>query len=195
MKVGVAMRAVTGATLLAAVLAVAGCGTTGDGTADPVSTSAAEHSIAEDVPSGFKPCTDIPKSVLDSEGLHRNDGPTSRDETTRGKIKWRGCAWVVSDGYTATISATNLTLAMVRDKNFPGEREISINNRSVLITNQAQDQTDKTTCTLNAQMQGGSLEFKIGNPPATSPKTRHLDACTIGQTLAGKVVPLIPAGA
>lgn len=190
-----AMRAVTGAVLLAGALAVAGCSTTSGGTAGPVSTSSALDSIAADVPSGFKPCTDIPKSVLDSEGLHRDDSPTSKDETTRGKVKWRGCIWVVSDGYTATISATNLTLAMVRDKRFPGENEITINNRPVLITNQAEDRVDKTTCTLNAQMQGGSLEIKIGNPPRTSPKTRHLTACDIGQTLAGKVVPLIPAGA
>lgn len=195
MKVGVAMRAVTCAMLLAGVLAVAGCSPTSDGTAEPVSTSAAEHSIAEDVPSGFKPCTDIPQAILDSEGLHRNDSPSSRDESQRGKVKWRGCGWVVSDGYTATISATNLTLAMVRDKHFPGEREITVNGRPVLITHQAADPTGRENCVLNAQMQGGSLEFTIGNPSGTSPKTRHLNACDIGQTLAGKVVPLIPAGA
>ncbi len=113
---------------------------------------------------------------------------------TRGKVKWRGCIWVVSDGYSATISATNLTLAMVRDKHFAGERELTINDRPVLATTQAQSQTDKTTCTLNAHMQGGSLEFRIVNPESRR-KTGHLTACDIGQTLAEKVVPLIPPGA
>lgn len=188
------MRATAGAVLLVGVLAVAGCGSSND---DPpggsTSTSAAAQSIAADVPTGFDPCN-IPQDVLTSATVGLRKGTTD-DNTSRGPIKWRGCGYIVSDGYAASISLTNLTLAMVRDKHFPGERETTINGRTALITNQSQDTTNKTTCTLNAQMQGGSLEFKIDNSPGSSPKTRHLNACDIAQTLAEKVVPLIPAGA
>ncbi|MEV0294762.1 DUF3558 domain-containing protein [Nocardia sp. NPDC050710] len=187
--------AFVGAVGLSAVLLVAGCesSTGNDSAAKSISASATGLPIAEDVPSGFKPCTDIPQAVLDSEGLHRNDGATSHDDMVRGKVKWRGCIWVVSDGYSATISTTNLTLDMVRAKQFPDQREVAVAGRTALLTHQSQDSTNKTTCTLNAQMQGGSLEFKVDNP-ASRKKTGNRYSCDIALALAEKVVPLIPAG-
>ncbi|MEU2254026.1 DUF3558 domain-containing protein [Nocardia xishanensis] len=185
-----------GAVGMSAVLLVAGCGSsTGSGpAAKSASASATGLPIAEDVPSGFKPCTDIPKAVLDSEGLHSTGDATSNADMTRGKVKWRGCGWVVSDGYGVGVTVTNLTLDMVRAKQFPGARESTVAGRIVLITHQSQDQVNKTNCTLNAQMQGGSLEFSVDNP-ASRKKTGNQYSCDIALTLAEKVVPLIPAGA
>ncbi|MEV0761021.1 DUF3558 domain-containing protein [Nocardia sp. NPDC050435] len=183
------MRAVAGAVLLVGALAVAGCDSNGGGQAPP--STSTTPAVAADVPQGFKPCNDIPQSVLDSEGIRKDK---YGDDTSRGEIKWRGCGYLMSDGYAASISATNLTLDMVKAKRFPGERSITINGRTVLITAQAPDPTGDESCQLHAQMQGGSLEFTIDNPNSRR-KTGHLNACDIGQTLAGKVVPLIPAGA
>lgn len=181
---------------LSAVVVLAGCGSSTEGTAEPTGgsagTSAAEQTIAEDVPSGFAPCTDIPQEVLDSEGLHATGREPTKDDMTRGKIKWQGCYWVVSDGYGASISATNLTLEMIRQEPKAGMQEATVSGRTVLYANDTAG--DTTQCRLNAQMQGGSLEFSINNP-ASGSKTGHEKACDIALRVAEKVVPLIPAGA
>ncbi|WP_036533411.1 DUF3558 domain-containing protein [Nocardia cyriacigeorgica] len=181
---------------LSAVLVLAGCGSSTEGTAEPTGgsagTSAAEQTIAEDVPSGFAPCTDIPQEVLDSEGLRSTGGESSKDNMQRGKVKWQGCRWVVSDGYGAGISATNLTLDMVREKANPGSQEGTVSGRTVLYAPDTAG--DTTQCRLNAQMQGGSLEFSVNNP-TSGRKTGHENACDIALRLAGKVLPLVPAGA
>ncbi|MEU8894245.1 DUF3558 domain-containing protein [Nocardia sp. NPDC048505] len=185
------MRAIAGAVLLVGALAVAGCDSNGGGGTTPP-TSSTEPSIAENVPAGIDACN-IPQDVLTSAypGLRKG---TMDDNSDRGKIKWRGCIYLVSDGYTASISSTNLTLAMIKEKHYPGERETTVNGRTVLITYQDDDPTGREACTLNAQMKGGSLEFSVSNPPS-SKKTANLNPCDIGQTLAEKVVPLIQAGA
>ncbi|MBF6456599.1 DUF3558 domain-containing protein [Nocardia cyriacigeorgica] len=181
---------------LSAVMVLAGCGSSTDGTAEPAGgstgTSAAGQSIAEDVPSGFAPCEDIPQEVLDSEGLHSTGGEASKDNMQRGEIKWRGCRWVVSDGYGTSISATNLTLEMIREKANPGTQEGTVSGRTVLYA--PDDAGDTTQCRLNAQMEGGSLEIMVDNPNSRR-KTGHEPACDIVLRLAGKVLPLIPAGA
>ncbi|WP_280414524.1 DUF3558 domain-containing protein [Nocardia carnea] len=170
------------------VLVAAGCGTSTGGSAEP-STSAAQ-SVAPQVPSAFDPCTDIPQEVLDSEQLHSTNSSTSTDEMRRGDIAWSGCNWVVSDGYAAGVSATNLTVDMVREKAVPGARETEIHGRAVIIAQHA----GPTSCTLNAEMVGGSLEIMADNPPSRR-LTGDQNPCDITVRLAEKVLPLIPAGA
>lgn len=170
------------------VLAVAGCGTSPGGTAE--SSGSAVTSAAPVVPSGFDPCTDIPQEVLDSEGLHSTGLDLDRDEMRRGDIAWSGCGWVMSDGYAASVSATNLTLDMVREKVVPGSRETAVNGRAVIIAQRG----GPTSCTLNAEMVGGSLEFLVDNPPSNR-ITGNQHPCDIAVRLAEKVLPLIPAGA
>ncbi|TLG11498.1 DUF3558 domain-containing protein [Nocardia cyriacigeorgica] len=180
---------------LSAVLVLAGCGSSTEGTAEPTGeaagTSAAEQAVAEEVPSGFDPCTDIPQEVLDSEGLHTTSS-SPKDEMQRGKIKWKGCYWVVSDGYSTSISATNLTLDMIRDKPNPGTSESTVSGRPVVYA--PDNPSNKTQCRLNAEMNGGSLEFMVDNQPS-APKTGSQNACDIALRLAGMVLPLLPAGA
>ncbi|MBF6425658.1 DUF3558 domain-containing protein [Nocardia cyriacigeorgica] len=181
---------------LSAVLVLAGCGSSTEGTAEPTGktagTSAAEQAVAKDVPSGFDPCTDIPQDVLDSEGLFSTGGESSKDEMTRGDLKWRGCQWVVSDGYGASISATNLTLDMIRGNSNAGTSEREVSGRTVLYAPDTAGSTED--CRLNAQMEGGSLEFFVNNPPSGR-KTGSQNACDIALRLAEKVLPLVPAGA
>ncbi|MGW0178656.1 DUF3558 domain-containing protein [Nocardia sp. NPDC003345] len=170
------------------VLVVTGCGTSTGGTGEP--SGAVVTSAAPVVPSGFDPCTDIPQEVLDSEGLRSTNSSTSTDEMRRGDFAWSGCRWVVLDGYSASISATNLTVDKVREKDVPGAREAVVHGRAVVIAQHA----GPTSCTLNAEIEGGSLEFLVDNPPSRA-KTGDQHPCDIATRLAEKVLPLLPAGA
>jgi hypothetical protein len=127
--------------------------------------------------------------VLDSEGLHSTGLGLDRDQMRRGDVGWSGCGWVMSDGYAASVSATNLTLDMVREKAVPGAREITVHGRTVIIAQYG----GPTSCTLNAEIVGGSLEFLVDNPPSNR-ITGDQHPCDIAVRLAEKVLPLIPAG-
>lgn len=186
------MRSLAGAFVVVGALVLSGCGSSTEVEGSPVGTSAASDGIAPDVPTGIDPCN-IPQDVLTSitPGLHKG---VTDDNTSRGKIKWRGCRYLVSEGYSTTMSLTNLTLDMLREKHFPGEREDIVNGRVALTTHQASDPTGVEGCTVNLEMRGGSLEFKVENGHGSSPKTKHLNACDIGLTVAQKIAPLIAPG-
>ncbi|NEW55719.1 DUF3558 domain-containing protein, partial [Nocardia cyriacigeorgica] len=156
------------------------------------STSTTEGSIPENAPTGFDPCTDIPQDVLDSEGLHNRSN--SDAEGAKG-IEWRGCRWVVSDGYGASIRTTNITVDMVGESSGRVVREeYTIAGRDVVASHTDDEKDPRSVCTLQVAMTGGSLEFLLSNP-ASNRKTGHIDTCQLARTLAEKVVPLIPANA
>ncbi|WP_280421884.1 DUF3558 domain-containing protein [Nocardia carnea] len=167
-----------------AALALTGCESSTGGSAAPVTPS-----LAPDVPAGFNPCTDVPQSVLDSEGLKM---PTADDTELSSGAKWRGCIWASADGYAVGIQTTNLTLDMVREKNFPETEEFTLGARRALSTRRAEGNPEES-CYVNIEMTGGSLQFRLTNP-ASAPDTGHLDSCELARTLAGKVEPSIPAG-
>jgi hypothetical protein len=146
--------------------------------------------LAADVPRGYDPCKDIPESVLTSEKLH---GQNLDSSDGAGGIKWRGCAWVRSNGYRPSIRATNLTVDMVRDRHFTDTQEFTIAGRRAISTRQVDDHPD-AVCTINVEMKGGSLEFFLSNPPSRS-DTGSTDTCLLARTLAEKVVPTMPASA
>lgn len=174
----------------ASFVLAAGCGESTGGSAEP-ETSAAGQSVAAQVPEKFDPCVDIPQEILDTENLHSTNSSTSKDEMRRGDIAWSGCRWVVSDGYATSISATNLTIDMAREKDVQQVRETVVAGRTVIVT-QRDDSGD--SCTLNAELVGGSLEFGVTNPPSGR-LTGDQDACDIGLRLTEKVLPLVPADA
>lgn len=167
-----------------AVLALTGCESSTEGTSAPVAPS-----MAPDVPAGFNPCTDVPKSVLDAEGLKM---PTPDDTELSGGAKWRGCIWASADGYAVGIQTTNLTLDMVRDKAFPETEEFTLGSRQALSTRRSEGNPEES-CYVNVEMAGGSLQFRLTNP-ASAPDTGHLDSCDLARELAGEVEPSIPAG-
>lgn len=169
-----------------AVLVLAGCDSSGEGSA--ATDASATPSIAAEAPAGFDPCTDIPQDVLASEGL---EDPMP-DESQASGIEWSGCTFVQTDGYAASIRTTNMTLDMVRGKGFPGTTEFTAGGRQAITSQQGKTQTE-ASCNVNVEMVGGSLELLLSNPASNS-KTGHLDTCELARTLAGKVAPSIPAG-
>lgn len=177
--------------VLGAIVALTGCSTT-DNDAQPTGqgTASSTPSLASDVPSGYRPCEDVPKTVLDSEKL-LDKTPDNSDAT--GGVKWRGCMWVQTDGYAATIQTTNISVEMVREKNFSDARELLINGRQSILTRQVAERL-KEACTINVEMRGGSLEINLSNP-ASNRNTGSLDTCELARTLAEKVVPTIPPNA
>ncbi|WP_238815809.1 DUF3558 domain-containing protein [Nocardia brasiliensis] len=175
---------------LGAVLVAGGCGPSKDEPGKTSDPSTAQTSLSPEVPAGFDPCKDIPQAVLDSEKLRQK---ITDDSNASGGIKWRGCLWVQPDGYAGSIRTTNITVDMVRDKKFADTREFTINGRRAISTRQSDDHAE-SECTLDVEMQGGSLEFGLTNP-ASNKMTGHLDTCDLARSLAEKVVPSIPATA
>jgi hypothetical protein len=174
--------------VISAVVALAGCSSSdnGDQTTEQRS-STSTPSLAPDVPSGYEPCEDVPKSVLDSEKLLDK---TPDNSNATGGVKWRGCMWVQTDGYAATIQTTNITVDMVREKNFADVREFTINGRRSISTRQVTERLE-AACTINVHMSGGSLEVNLSNPPSNR-NTGSLDTCQLARALTEKVVPTMP---
>ncbi|WP_084525602.1 DUF3558 domain-containing protein [Nocardia vaccinii] len=169
----------------AAVLVLAGCSPSGGST----SSSSAGATTPVQVPTGFDPCKDIPQSILDSEG-QQNKQPDDF-QADAGKILWRGCIWSDPDGYGARIQMTNITLQKVRDEHFPDTQEFTIAGRHAISSRQG-DNADPTTCTVDVEVKGGSLEFNLDNP-AYVPKTGKQDTCQLARALAEKVAPILPS--
>ncbi|MGW0248004.1 DUF3558 domain-containing protein [Nocardia goodfellowii] len=186
-------RRIAAVTALAAVAALAaGCGSNsgGDGNPSGTKTATASPSIAEDVPKGFDPCTDIPAGIMAAE---RQKSTGRSDADAPNGVKWRGCRWVMNtgSGYGASIRTSNITLDMVRARNFRDTRQVLIGSRQALSTRQSDDDA---ACVVNVEMKGGSLEFLVNNPKSNK-DTGHIDSCQLARDLAEKVVPAIPAGA
>jgi hypothetical protein len=176
------------------LILVTGCGTS-DGEGSTGTSAASGQATAAEVPAGFDTCKDIPKSVLDSEGLHKASSNNNADYDGAGGTKWRGCSWVVSNGYAAGITTTNLTVDKVRaNTKLTVRDEYTIDGRAALATSRADHKDPRSVCTLNVAMQGGSIEFSLNNPESNK-LHGHLDTCVLAKGLAEKVVPLIPADA
>ncbi|RJO76633.1 DUF3558 domain-containing protein [Nocardia panacis] len=170
---------------VAAVVVVAGCSDSGGSSSSGPGKD--RPAVAADVPQGFDPCKDIPATVMESLSLE----PTSpKVFDGSGGIKWRGCGWVKPSGYTVGITATNLTLGMVRAKGFPDTRDFTIGLRSAVSTRRPDD---SEACWVNVDMKGGTLEFLLNNPPYAS--TSKTDACELARGVAEKIAPSMPASA
>ncbi|MBF6174657.1 DUF3558 domain-containing protein [Nocardia blacklockiae] len=182
-------------TTLATITALAfltGCGSSTNGDPQPTGTATDTGStLAADVPRGYDPCNGVPQAVLDSEKLH---GKENADNQASGGIKWRGCMWVRSNGYTVSIRTTNLTIDAIHGKNFPETQDLQVGGRKAVSSRQFDGPSMNEACTLNTELRGGTLEFNVDNPPS-NPDTGRLDACQIARTLAEKVLPSVPATA
>jgi hypothetical protein len=180
--------------VMGAALAISACGPDSS-SEQPTNTS---PTFAADVPTGFDPCTQIPIEVFESEKLRPDRNPESNLDAPNG-VKWRGCGWGYEKGrgYGANIRTTNLTLEMIRARNFTDAEEFVTGGRQAIVSRQrdANASGPDDVCTANIEMQGGSLDVFIHNPPETSPATAHIPPCTIARTLAEKIAPSITAGA
>ncbi|MGQ4599537.1 DUF3558 family protein [Nocardia sp. R6R-6] len=170
-----------------AVILLTGCGS-GDNNSSGSTTSKSGPSLPADVPRTYDPCRDVPESVLASEKLH---GQQTANSDADGGVKWRGCAWVRSNGYAVSIRTTNLTVDVVRAKKFPDSQEFTVGTRRAISTRQFEGPHIKEACTVDVEMKGGSLEFNLNNPPSNR-DTGSIDSCELARALAEKVVPTIP---
>lgn len=178
-----------GVAILGLTAVLSGCNSS-DG--DSVGSSASPtHTIAAEVPAGFDACKDIPQSLLQSEQLIK---PEVDSKDGNAGIKWRGCGWIQSDGYSATIDTTNITLDMVRaNKEFTVAEELTIAGRPA-VTSYLGGQDPHVDCAINVEMKGGSLEISIDNPRSRKKSgTQH--SCDIAKRLAEGIAPAIAAGA
>ncbi|MFD4433846.1 DUF3558 domain-containing protein, partial [Nocardia sp. NPDC058497] len=113
------------------------------------------------------------------------DGPSG--------VRWRGCDWVRSKGYAISVTTTNITLDYVRANWARDLREFVIDGRNAISVRKSDDHPDEV-CSINVEMQGGSLEFHLVNPPSRR-ETGHIDTCQLGLDVARVVVPTLPPGA
>jgi len=90
--------------------------------------------------------------------------------------------------------AGNLTIDLIRSRNFPETTEFTINGRRAISTRQFDGPYIKEACTVDVEMKGGSLEFNLNNPPSNR-DTGSSDSCVLARGLAEKVVPSLPATA
>ncbi|WP_345496808.1 DUF3558 domain-containing protein [Nocardia callitridis] len=176
------------AVMCGAAVVLSGCGSSGE-TGKDATTSASAPSVAAEVPSGYDPCTDVPQDVLDSEKLTLRGQANSN---ANGGIKWRGCQFGRTDGYVTSIRTTNLTVDVVRGKNFPETQEFTIAGRRAISTRQFDGPHIQEACTLDVEFNGGSLEFNLNNPPSNR-DTGSTDSCELARTLAEKVGPTLPS--
>ncbi|MFD0366188.1 DUF3558 domain-containing protein [Nocardia sp. GCM10030253] len=170
---------------IGAAVLLSGCGA---GDAKPSTPTSTRPPLAEDVPRSYNPCKDVPQSVLDSEKLGMQSLANSDGS---GGVMWRGCAWVRSSSYGVSIRTTNLTIDLIRSRNFAEATEFTIGGRRAISTRQFDGPFIKEACTVDVEMKGGSLEFNMTNPKST--KTGKLDSCQMARDLAEKVVPSLPA--
>ncbi|MBF6437878.1 DUF3558 domain-containing protein [Nocardia cyriacigeorgica] len=178
------------------VVVVAGCSSATEG--QPVAEGAAGQgssvsttaTLAAEAPAGFDPCTDIPASIIKEEDMRPATDDADYDGS--GGRKWRGCRWMVPDSYAVGITTTNITVDMVKaNKEFRIRDEYTIDGRRAVAFHAADETDPRSSCTLNVEMKGGSLEFSMDNPTSRN-KTGHLDTCELARGLAEKVVPHVP---
>ena len=175
----------------AAGLLLAGCGADSDGNPQ-ADADAATSTMLPPAPTSFDPCSSAMQPILDSEGLHNQD---KADSDGNAGTQWRGCQWVVSDGYSVSIRTTNITLPMIRDNaEWKIAEELTIGGRSALTYHDSEATDVGHDCLLNLELKGGSVQFSVNNPPSRR-KTGDMDACEIAKTLATKVVAVIPTSA
>ncbi|MFC8527539.1 DUF3558 domain-containing protein [Nocardia sp. NPDC057227] len=184
------MRFGTAALAALTVFAVAGCDSSGGEQPPSSAASATSSALAQTVPTGFRPCDDIPADVLESERLRNK---RTDDNSASGGVIWSGCAWTQPDGYAATIQTTNITVDLVRGKKFTDARELDIGGRQAISTRQV-DAHPEAACTVNLALKGGSLEVNLSNPPSRK-NTGNLDTCELAKALVAKIAPVIPTGA
>ncbi len=171
------------------IMLVSACNSGGESKGGNANSTSVTPTVAADVPAGFDACKDLPQSMIQQEQLIKPEP----DQTDRpGGIKWRGCGWIQSDGYGATIDTTNITLAMVRaNKDFTVDEELTVGGRAAL-TSHVSGQDPHADCAINVELKGGSLEISIDNPPSRR-KSGNQHSCEIAKRLADQIVPAIPA--
>lgn len=189
------VRPILVAGLCAAVVTVTGCDSSAaneNGAPGSTTSTLTETGLQLTVPSGYDPCVDIPQSVLDSENLVKGVANNKADAEGPGGTKWQGCDWARAggDGYAVSVQVTNVTIPFVREHYSLDRQEFIIAGRPAISVRKNETRPSEV-CSINIEMQGGSLEFHLDNP-ASNKETGSMDTCQLGVTFAEKVVPTLP---
>ncbi|MEV0538217.1 DUF3558 family protein [Nocardia salmonicida] len=140
-------------------------------------------------PVDFDPCTDIPQSVLKSEGL----ALTGPEDWERDGTKAHGCGYIVTEnGYDVRIVRTTRTLADIKAKFADSYREEQFGSRTGAFYGLFAHRGAES-CVVNLAMKTGSLQFDLANP-ATG-VNGDTDSCVLVTNLVNKVLPSIPKDA
>lgn len=176
--------------LAAALLTVASCGDDGGGTT-PTSTSASSAgstapTSSSNQPSAFDPCTALTPDFL---AKHQWDArPPKPRQDTSGQFSWKGCLFVARTTYTFRVETTNGTLDQVQQQ-FPAAAPITVAGHKAVRYEAAPEVPGG--CTVNIQMQSGSLYILVDDPRGLHP--RKLSPCDSATEIAEAVAPLLPA--
>ncbi|WP_084497378.1 DUF3558 domain-containing protein [Nocardia amamiensis] len=181
------------AAVISAVL-LAGCGqdpesaqTTTSTPPPGAATTSANSTVQAGPQNSFDPCTTLTPPFLTE---HQWDAlPPAAKQNSTGGISWKGCRYVARAGYGLTIQSTNGTLDQVREK-FPSAVDISVGSRKALRYEARPDVPGG--CTVNVEMQGGSLYILVDDPSGKHP--RKLSPCDNATDIAQTVAPLLPSG-
>ncbi|MBF6300773.1 DUF3558 domain-containing protein [Nocardia amamiensis] len=150
-------------------------------------TTSANSTAQAGTQNPFDPCTALTPRFL---AEHQWDAmPPAPKQNSTGSISWKGCRYVARAGYGLTIETTNGTLDQVREK-FPSAADISVGSRKALRYEARPDVPGG--CTVNVEMQGGSLYILVDDPSGKHP--RKLSPCDNATDIAQTVAPLLPSG-
>ncbi|MFE3545657.1 DUF3558 domain-containing protein [Nocardia sp. NPDC059177] len=175
-------------------LAIVGCtGDTGESSGPPA-TMLTPDGLELDAPSSYDPCVGVTQEILDQLRLVKAKNPNTADFDGPKGRKWRGCSWVRPYGYGISIRTTNLTLDGAQKIWNKDVVEFTIGDRRAIGMHRS-DTDPEESCAINVEIQGGSLEIYIDNPPAVSRDTGHMDSCELGRGAAELVVGTLPSGA
>ena len=111
-------------------------------------------------------------------------------ENETNGVKWKGCAWVIIDGYDVGIATTTLTLEKIKSKNFDEYTAFTIDGRQAATYRRLPDY-GKEACVADIELGAGTLDFSLGNPRSRT-KTGSTDSCVLVRDLATKVAAFLP---
>ena len=177
----------TVAAIGALILATTSCGTDMDG--HPTAETSTTPSSTVDPATLFDPCKDIPASFMLSEGFADAGVGEAFENETNG-VKWKGCGWVMTDGYYTNIATTTLTLDVIKTKNFEDYTEFTIDDRHAVSYRRLRE-SGKRTCVANIELGAGTVDFSLGNPPSAR-DTGSTDSCELVRDLATKIAKFLP---
>lgn len=177
----------TVAAIGALIFATTSCGTEMDGR--PTAETSTTASSTVDPAALFDPCKDIPASFMLSEGF-ADEGVGEPFENETNGVKWKGCGWVMTDGYNVNIATTTLTLELIKNQHFDDFAELSIDGRRA-VTYRRLPELGKRACDADVELGAGTLDFSLDNPPS-APATRSMESCEIVRELATKVAVFLP---
>lgn len=174
------------AAAIGAAALLAGCNSGGGGTSAASSSQAsATSTMAAAAPTSFDGCK-LPQSVIDAE--HFDSDPTNSNMDANGGIKFRGCIWVVDDGFSVSVRTTNMTVQMIEGmSDYKVAERLTVDGRQAVTYHTSGDADLRADCIMNVEMTGGGLDLSVDNP-ASGKATGTQDSCQIAQRIAGEIV-------